>query len=144
MIRRLWLKFHRPNLERDLETELAFHREMAQASGHAVPFGNRGVIEEQAFDLWRFTWIENLWRDLHFAVRGLARSPALLAGALASLGLGIGANTALFSPAAEFLFSQPSVADVASVVSARLGGNSHAPSRQAAATDPVNAVRQGY
>jgi hypothetical protein len=46
--------------------------------------------------------------------------------ALLSLGLGIGVNTAVFSLAVEFLFSEPSVRDAASLVAVRLGGNSHA------------------
>jgi predicted permease len=126
MIRRLWLKlFRRRHLEQDLAAEMAFHREMARAAGNPVPFGNRSVFEEQALDLWRFTWLENLWRDLRFAARGLMRSPVLLVGALASLGLGIGANTTLFSLATEFLLSEPSVSDAASIVSVRVGGNSH-------------------
>ena len=116
----------RRRMERDLAAELAFHREMARDVGSPVPFGNRGAIMEQAFDLWRFTWIENLWRDVRLAARGMVRNPALLVGALASLGLGIGANTALFSLAVEFLLSQPSVTNPGSVVRARLGGNSHA------------------
>ena len=56
MIKRFWLKlFRRRNLHRDLEAELAFHREMAQAAGNPIPFGNTAVIAEQSRDLWRFT-----------------------------------------------------------------------------------------
>ncbi|HUP02721.1 MAG TPA: ADOP family duplicated permease, partial [Bryobacteraceae bacterium] len=80
---------------------------------------------EQAFDLWRFNALENLWRDLRFAVRDLARSRAFVLTALVSLGLGIGLNTAIFSLAMELLFSQPSVRDVQSLAYIRQGGNSH-------------------
>ena len=60
MIRRLVLKlFRRRRLDRDLETELAFHREMSAAVGNPIPLGNAGFIREQAFDLWRFNGIEN-------------------------------------------------------------------------------------
>ena len=126
MLRRIWLKlFRRRRLEQDLAQEMEFHQEMARAAGNGDAFGHRGLLTEQSLDLWRFTWIENFWRDVRFAVRGLLRNPVLLAGALASLGLGIGANTALFSLAAEFLLSEPSVTGAGSVVYIRLGGNSH-------------------
>ena len=126
MIRRMLLKLlRRRRLQRDLEAELAFHREMARAAGDPIPLGNTGVIREQAFDLWRFNTIENLWRDLVFAVRTLRKSPGFVVGALVSLGLGIGVNTAAFSLAVEFLLSQPSVRDADSVVYVRQDRNSH-------------------
>ena len=63
MMRRLLLKlFRRRRLLQDLEAELAFHREMAATGGNPIPLGNAGVIQEQAFDLWRFNRLENLWR----------------------------------------------------------------------------------
>lgn len=117
----------RRRLHRELEAELAFHREMSGENGNPIPLGNAAVIKEQAFDLWRFNFFENLWRDAVYAVRGLRRSPALVAAALVSLGLGIGVNTAMFSLGVAFLFGVPSVRDAGSVVSVRLGGNSHSP-----------------
>ena len=126
MIRRLLLKLsRRRRLQQDLESELAFHREMAAAGGNPIPLGNAGVIHEQAFDLWRFNLLENLWRDLAYAVRALRKSPGLVVGALLSLGLGIGVNTAMFSLAVEFLLSEPSVRDAASIVYVQQNGNSH-------------------
>src|SRR5450631_2246512 len=123
---RLFLKFRRRrSMERDIETELAFHREMSAANGNPIPMGNTAVIQEQARDLWRFAWVENIWRDVLYGMRSLRRSPALVITALLSLGLGIGINTGIFSLAVEFLFSEPSVSDAASIVSLRVGGNSH-------------------
>jgi len=118
--------FRRRRLDANLEAELAFHREMAAAAGNVIPLGNAQRIKEQAFDLWRFNATENLWRDLLFAGRTLRKSPVLVFAALLSLGLGIGVNTAIFSLAIEFLLSEPSVRDPASVVYVRQGGNSHA------------------
>jgi putative ABC transport system permease protein len=124
-MRGLFLKlFRRRRLQQDLDAELAFHREMAGENHNAVALGNAAVIKEQAFDLWRFNFPENLWRDLVYAARGLRRSPALVVSALLSLGLGIGVNTAMFSLAVEFLFSEPSVRDAGSLVSVRVGGSS--------------------
>jgi predicted permease len=112
-------------MEQDVEAELAFHREMAAAQGNPIPMGNTTVVQEQARDLWRFTFLENLWRDILYGARSLRRSPALVVTALLSLGLGIGINTGIFSMAVEFLLSEPSVTDARSVVSVRMGGNSH-------------------
>ncbi|HTT65761.1 MAG TPA: ADOP family duplicated permease [Bryobacteraceae bacterium] len=126
-MRAFFLKLRRRHsLERDLATELAFHREMSSAHGNPIPVGNVAVIQEQSRDLWRFTRIENLWRDIVHGARSLRRSPALVITAVLSLGLGIGINTGIFSLAVEFLFSEPSITDARSVVSVKLGGNSHA------------------
>ena len=96
-MRRLFLKLlRRGRLQRDLERELAFHADMSRQNQNPITLGNLSVIKELAFDLWRFNLLENLWRDLIYACRGLRRSPALVTSALLSLGLGIGANTAIF------------------------------------------------
>ncbi len=121
---KLW---RRRRLQHDLETELAFHREMSERHQNEITLGNTTGIKEQAFDLWRFNFLENLWRDLLYAARGLRRSPVLVVSALLSLGLGIGVNAAMFSLGLELLFSQPSVQDANSLVSIRLGGNSNSP-----------------
>lgn len=129
--------FRRRNLEADIEAELAFHREMSGAPGN-VPFGNATLIKEQAFDLWKFTTFENLWRDVVYGVRGLRRHPSLVLTALLSLTLGIGANTAMFSLGVEFLLSEPSVTHGESLVHVRYDGNSHADPRRFAITRDSN------
>jgi predicted permease len=128
MMGRLWLKLRRRRrLQADLEAELAFHREMAAAGGNPIPLGNTAYIKEQAFDLWRFNALENLWRDLVLAMRALRKSPSFVFAALLSLALGIGVNTAIFSLTVEFLLSEPSARDPESLVYVRMGGGSHMP-----------------
>ncbi|HET9982387.1 MAG TPA: ABC transporter permease [Longimicrobiales bacterium] len=48
--------------------------------------------------------MESFFRDLRYAVRSLARSPGLVAAAVLSLALGIGANTTIFSAIDVFIF----------------------------------------
>lgn len=125
-MRRFFLKLmRRRRLERELQAELAFHREMAAAGGNPTPFGNEETIKESARDLWQFTLIENLWRDTRYAVRSLRRSPALVLGTVLSLALGLGANATIFALAVEFLLSEPSVTDARTLVSVHVGGSSH-------------------
>ncbi len=44
-----------------------------------------------------FPWLEEGWRDLRFAVRSLARTPAFTSIVLLVIAVGIGVNTAVFS-----------------------------------------------
>jgi predicted permease len=127
-MRRFLLKLvRRRRLHEDLEAELAFHAEMSRAHANPIPVGNVSRIKEESLDLWRFSRLENLWRDIVYGTRNLARSRVLVVSALLSFGLGIGVNAVIFSLAVELMLSQPSATDAASVVSVRLGGNSHAP-----------------
>jgi hypothetical protein len=78
-MRRILLKmWRRRKLHQDLDAEFAFHRDMAREHNNPVPLGATTLIREQALDLWRFTFLENLGRDLVYAARSLSRSPVLL------------------------------------------------------------------
>jgi predicted permease len=105
--------------ERRLEEEFTEHLEVlsAQQSAHGLnseearqaahrEFGSVQVAKEQYRDQARFRTLENIGRDLRFALRQCRKNPAFTAAAVLSLALGIGANTALFSFVNAILLKQ--------------------------------------
>ena len=108
--RRLSMLFQRRRVEQDLAEEMRLHVHLrakqlerdgaAPASSHREAqrrFGNVLSLQDQSRDVWLFRWLEDLLQDLRFALRTSARRPAFTASAIATIALGMGAATAVFS-----------------------------------------------
>ena len=108
--RRLRALLRRGEIENRLDDEMRFHLEQQieknvrsgmspdEARRQAlIRFGGVEQTRERTRDEFRALTIEHLARDLRFGARALGRAPGFVAVAVITLGLGIGATTAMFS-----------------------------------------------
>jgi len=110
MIRRLFALFRSHRLDAELDEELRYHLESLETE-----YRERGLSLDEArlaarrdmggvartTEAYReqrgLPLLETLWRDVRFGVRSLGRTPGITAAVIATLSVGIGANTAIFS-----------------------------------------------
>src|SRR5262249_23027152 len=74
-------------------------------------FGNPTYIREEARWMGVTRWLDVTRQDLGYAARALRRSPVFTLVAIASLGIGIGANAAIFGMIHSLLLAKLTVAD---------------------------------
>ena len=107
---RLRALFRRDAVEGELDDELSFHYdqqiEKFVRSGLSLPEARRRArliiggpdnIKEECRDARGTRWLEELWQDVRYAVRTLAKNPGFTAVAVLSLTLGIGGTTTIFT-----------------------------------------------
>lgn len=109
-ILRLWGSIRRNSNDREIEEELRHHLELAgediRSRGGTpedakraaqIEFGGVAQAMESMRDQRGLPWIDDLMRDLRYGLRTLGRSPGFASLTVLIMGLGIGANTAVFS-----------------------------------------------
>jgi len=141
---RLRAAVKRRQLERELDDEVAFHLAMRaqknvveglppEESCYAArrQFGNPTILKERTREMWTFTSLETLWRDVTYALRTLRKKPGFTVVAVATLALGIGASTANFSVIENVLVSPFPYPDAQRFMTVEIhdAGRSEAPGR---------------
>jgi putative ABC transport system permease protein len=94
------------DLAEEIESHLAHERDANAVRGLSaeegrrranLKFGNPRTTRERVWRYRSLPWMEDLWRDLRFALRSLAKTPGFTVIAILVIAVGIGVNTAVFS-----------------------------------------------
>jgi predicted permease len=107
----LWPSRHQAE-ERDMREELESLKDLAEPG----ELGNLTLAAENARESWSVMWLERLLQDLRYAGRSMIHNKAFTALAVLSLGLGIGANTAIYSFTEAILLRSLPVSDPRSLI----------------------------
>jgi hypothetical protein len=93
-----WNKHREDDLDRELRSHLeAETLEQGNLDSAKRAFGNVARVKEEVREMWGWTSLDRLARDLRYAFRTMRRRPMFTAVAVLSLAIALGANTPVFS-----------------------------------------------
>ncbi|MBS1821605.1 MAG: ABC transporter permease [Acidobacteria bacterium] len=79
--------------------------------------GTAATVREKVWSAGWESTLDRLWGDLTYSLRRLSHAPALVFTVVLSIGLGIAANSTVFSMVSKFVLAPPPVGDPAAFVS---------------------------
>lgn len=105
-----FLFWRRKQRDEELNDEIESHLRMAARDrmeqgesstdaelGARRQLGNATLIKETTRDVWGWRWLEDLFHDVRYALRSYVRTPLFAVTVVATIALGLGVNTALFT-----------------------------------------------
>jgi putative ABC transport system permease protein len=104
--------------EQDANAARGLPSQEARRQAH-LKFGNPRTTREGVWRYRSLPWLEDLWRDLKFVLRSLAKTPGFTAIAIIVMAVGIGVNTAVFSVINTVLLKPLTYPDPQSLVQLR-------------------------
>src|SRR5262245_20314622 len=105
-----WMR--RDRLDNELQEELRFHAASLERDSRSPEpawaarrqLGNVTRVTEESRERWSIAWLDHLQQDVRYALRGLRRAPGFTITVILTLGLGIGANAAIFGVMDRMMF----------------------------------------
>jgi len=122
-----FVRRRRADRELDQEVEAHLEEKVADLMDSGIPerearqkarreFGSVALCTEDSREVWCWAWLETLLQDLRYGLRMLRKNPGFASVAIATLALGIAANTTIFSLVSGWMLKKPAVADPDRVV----------------------------
>jgi predicted permease len=136
VIARIWAVFHSSEFDQELDAELESHIQLRTEDlirqgmqpekakrAARIELGGVTQVHEAHREIRGLPFVENVLMDCGYVLRQLRRSPVFAIAAVLTLGIGIGANTAIFSLVDQLILRLLPVQDPQRVVALEAMGN---------------------